>query len=283
VATTAITPDFSTEIRMKGSLGGAAAMVAISLVTFTTPAASQEAQSDEQAWSFNVGGGAMYRPDYEGSDDYEVRGLPVIGINYRDIFMLRGGALMLDMVQLSGTGVAENFSFGPLVKFDQGREADDNPILRNLGDIDQGALAGVFVGYELGPVALELTVAQDATSRYEGLIAEIQAGYGFMLTQRLRGQIQVSSTWTNDDYTQAYFGITRDQARASGLREFTAEAGVKDAGASLSLNYLLTEHWRVTGRLAYRRLLGDAADSPLVEDEGSASQASAALLVSYQF
>lgn len=268
---------------MNGSIGGAAAMLAITLVTFTTPAASQDARGDDDAWSFNVGGGAIYRPDYEGSDDYEVRGLPVLGVNYRDIVMLRGGSLMIDVVQLSGTSLAENLSFGPLVKFDQGREADDNAILRNLGDIDQGALAGVFVGYQLGPVDLELTVAQDATSRHEGLIAEIQAGYGFMLTQRLRAQIQVSGTWTNDDYTQAYFGITRDQARASGLREFTAEAGVKDAGAALSVNYLLTEHWRVTGRLAYRQLLGDAADSPLVEDEGAANQASAALFVSYQF
>jgi outer membrane protein len=283
VAITAIGPDSSTEICMNGSVGGAAAMLAVSLVTFTTSAASQETQRDDEAWSFNVGGGAMYRPDYEGSDDYEVRGLPVFGINYRDIVVLRGGALMMDVVQLSGTGLAENLSFGPLLKFDQGREADDNPILRNLTDIDQGALAGLFVGYELGPVELELTVAQDATSRHEGVIAEIQAGYGFMVTERLRAQIQLSSTWTNDDYTQAYFGITRDQARVSGLREFTAAAGVKDAGAALSLNYLLTEHWRVTGRLAYRRLLGDAADSPLVEDEGSANQASAAVLVSYQF
>lgn len=265
---------------MNGSIGGAAAILAVSLLTITTTAAARET---DDAWSFNLGAGAMYRPDYEGSDDYEVRGLPILGINYRDIVVLQGPSLRLDVIQLSGIGLAENLSFGPLVKFDSGREADDNPILRNLGDIDKGALAGVFVGYELGPVELELTVAQDATSRYEGLIAEIQAGYGFMVTERLRAQLEVSSTWSNDDYTQAYFGITREQARASGLRQFTAAAGVKDAGASVSLHYLLSQQWRVSGRFAYRKLLGDAADSPLVEDQGSANQASAAVFVSYQF
>jgi outer membrane scaffolding protein for murein synthesis (MipA/OmpV family) len=268
---------------MTGSVSGAAAILAVSLLTFTTTAASQDQQGEEDSWSFNIGAGAMYRPDYEGSDDYEVKGLPVLGINYRDIVVLRGPSLMIDVIELSGTGLAQNLSFGPLVKFDPGRESDDNPILRNLDDIDDGALAGVFVGYELGPVELELSVAQDATSRHEGLIAEIQAGYGFMLAQRLRAQIEVSSTWSNDDYTQAYFGITRDQARASGLRQFTAESGVKDAGASVSLHYLLSESWRVSGRVAYRRLLGDAADSPLVEDEGSENQASAAMMVGYQF
>lgn len=268
---------------MNGSIGGAAAVVAVSLLTCTTTARAQETQREEESWSFNLGAGAMYRPDYEGSDDYEVRGLPILGVNYRDIVVLRGPSLMVDVIQLSGTGLADNLSFGPIVKFDPGREADDNPILRNLGDIDKGALAGVFLGYELGPVEFELTVARDATSRHEGLIAEIQAGYGFMLAQRLHAQLEISSTWSNEDYTQAYFGITREQALASGLREFTAKAGVKDAGASVSLHYLMSEHWRISGRLAYRRLLGDAADSPLVEDQGSPNQASAALFVSYQF
>jgi outer membrane protein len=267
---------------MNDSVGGAAAILAVSLFSFTTTAAAQERQDDE-AWSVNVGAGAMYRPDYEGSDDYEVRGLPILGINYRDIIVLRGPSLMLDVIEMTGTGLAENLSFGPVVKFDPGREADDNPILRNLGDIDQGALAGAFVGYEMGPVELELSVTQDATSRYEGWLAEIKAGYGFMLTQRLRAQLEISSTWADDKYTQAYFGITQAQARASGLRQFTAEAGVKDAGAAASLFYVLSEHWRLGGRFGYRRLLGDAADSPLVKDQGSDNQASAAVFVSYQF
>lgn len=142
---------------MNGSIGGAAAVLGVSLLTFTTTAASQEQQDD--AWSFNLGAGAMYRPDYDGSDDYEVRGLPILGVNYRDIVVLRGPSLMIDVIQMTGTGLADNLSFGPLVKFDPGREADDNPVLRNLDDIDDGALAGAFVGYELGPVELQLTVA----------------------------------------------------------------------------------------------------------------------------
>ena len=177
---------------MNGSVSGAAAMFAVPLLAFTMTAASQsrqERQDEDEIWSVSLGAGAIYHPDYEGSDDYEVDGLPVLGISYRDIVMLRGPSLMIDVFELSDTALAESLSFGPLVKFDPGREADDNPVLRNLGDIDEGALAGAFVNYEFGPVGLELTVAQDATRRHEGLIAEIEAGYGFMLAQRLRAQI----------------------------------------------------------------------------------------------
>jgi len=269
---------------MNGSVSGAAAILAFSLITIATTAAAQsQSQEHDQIWSVSLGAGAMYRPDYEGSDDYETKGLPMFAISYRDIVVLRGPSLTVDLFQLSDSELAEHLSFGPVAKFDSGREVDDNPILRNLGDIDKGALAGAFISYELGSVGLQLTVVQDVTSRHEGLIAEIEAGYGFMLASRVRAQFDISTTWSNDDYTQAYFGITPDQARASGLRQFTAQGGMKDVGASASLHYLMTQHWRVTGRLSYRRLLGDAADSPLVLDEGSENQASAALLVSYQF
>src|SRR3546814_14450786 len=39
-----------------------------------------------------------------------------------------------------------------------------------------------------------------------------------------------------------------------------------------SLANSLTDHWGLTGLVGYKRLLGDAADSPLVEAPGSANQ-----------
>jgi outer membrane scaffolding protein for murein synthesis (MipA/OmpV family) len=132
-------------------------------------------------------------------------------------------------------------------------------------------------------VSFGLTAAQDLGTRHEGTSAEFKIEYGAALAPRLQGQIGASVSWADDDYTQSYFGISTAESQASGLREFTAESGLKDAGVSASLHYLINEHWRVTGRLAYRRLLGDAADSPLVEDEGSQNQASGAVIVSYSF
>ena len=156
-------------------------------------------------------------------------------------------------------------------------------MLRHLTEIDQGAEGGLFAEYEWGPVSFGLTAAQDLGTRHEGTSAEFKIEYGAALASRLHGQIGASVSWADDDYTQSYFGISTAESQASGLREFTAESGLKDAGVSASLHYLVNEHWRVTGRLAYRRLLGDAADSPLVEDEGSQNQASGAVIVRYSF
>src|SRR5687768_11838037 len=109
---------------MKRFNGSTATILAVSLVTFATTAHSQA--RDEQAedvWSVSLGAGAIYRPDYEGSDDYEANGLPVLGISYRDFIVLRGPSLMIDVFELSDTALADHLSFGPLVKFDMGREA----------------------------------------------------------------------------------------------------------------------------------------------------------------
>jgi outer membrane scaffolding protein for murein synthesis (MipA/OmpV family) len=120
-------------------------------------------------------------------------------------------------------------------------------------------------------------------TRHEGTLAQFEIGYQRALISRLHGQIEASVVWADDDYTQSYFGVAAAQAQASGLRQFTAEGGVKDVGVAASLHYLINEHWSITGRLAYRRMLGDAADSPLVEDFGSQNQASGAVIASYSF
>ena len=52
----------------------------------------------------------MYRPDYEGSDDYEVPGLPILGVNYRDIVILRGPSLMLDVIEMTAGAEAAKFA-----------------------------------------------------------------------------------------------------------------------------------------------------------------------------
>ena len=54
---------------MNGLMSGVAALLGVSLFSFTTTTAAQEQQGDD-AWSFSLGAGAMYRPDYDGSDDH---------------------------------------------------------------------------------------------------------------------------------------------------------------------------------------------------------------------
>jgi outer membrane scaffolding protein for murein synthesis (MipA/OmpV family) len=68
---------------------------------------------------------------------------------------------------------------------------------------------------------------------------------------------------------QTYFAVTPDQALASvaGLGVYDAEAGFKDVFVGGTAKIALSELWTLRFSARYARLIGDAADSPLVESE----------------
>ena len=68
---------------------------------------------------------------------------------------------------------------------------------------------------------------------------------------------------------RAWFGVTPDQARASGLAEYSPGAGFSSAGAIASLNYVLSTRWTLHARLAENFLTSKASDSPIVERNAS--------------
>jgi MipA family protein len=62
---------------------------------------------------------------------------------------------------------------------------------------------------------------------------------------------------------QSYFGITPAQSAASGMRSFSASAGLKDLHAGAGVTRALDEQWMLFGGAGVSRLTGDAASSPL--------------------
>lgn len=235
---------------------------------------------DDDDWQIAVGAGAIYKPDYQGSDDYELRAAPYLSINWRDIVFLRGSALGVNALRLDN-----GFRAGALLRYQflLDRDEDDNEALRGLGDIDGAVEAGVFAAYETGPWSLELALFQDVSDTYDGTMAELDIGYGVAFGDGFRFEVEASTTWADDDYLQTYFGISPEQSLASGRAEYVAEGGFKEVGLSFGLSYRLSEHWLLSSRLSYERLLGDAADSPIVADDGSPNQLSAGAFLGYRF
>lgn len=64
-----------------------------------------------------------------------------------------------------------------------------------------------------------------------------------------------------------YFGVTPAQSALSGLPVYDIGAGFKRVDATASVTYALTEHGLVRGQGGLGYLVGDAADSPIVQDK----------------
>jgi outer membrane scaffolding protein for murein synthesis (MipA/OmpV family) len=69
----------------------------------------------------------------------------------------------------------------------------------------------------------------------------------------------------------------------STLSDYDADAGIKDVGINLVANYTPWESWGFMGLVSYKKLLNDAKDSPIVDDEGNDNQFIAGVMLTYRW
>jgi outer membrane scaffolding protein for murein synthesis (MipA/OmpV family) len=244
-----------------------------------TRARAQDGGAD---WQVMLGGGAIYAPDYEGSDNYEIQPFPFVSVAYRDLAYIRGPEVGFNLLRLR-PGDDLRINFGPLARYRRDRPEDRNDDLTGLGDVDLAVEVGGALSVEYRQAWLRLSLAQDVAGGHGGLVGEGEAGIRFDLSDRLNASVSARASWADRDYMDAYFSVTPIQSTASGLPLYRAGSGIKDAGAGLSLSYRLGAHWMITATGGYSRLLGDAADAPLVTRRGSPDQWQGGLFLAYRF
>lgn len=248
----------------------------------TSGIAAQAADEPDTAskpgkWTVVIGGGGAYAPDYEGSDNYEFQPFPFASIVYDDFIFIEGTSLGANLLNYEG------LTAGPIARYGSGRDEDDNDALDGLGDVDAAIELGGFAKYEIGIWSASMTVTQDVAGGHDGMVAELATGVAVPLAGNLRSSIEASTSWADSNYMETFFGISRSQSAKSGHDQFEADAGFKDVGIMLGLDYMVTEAIGVSGRVQYKRLVGDAADSPIVKDEGSADQFFTGMFLTYRW
>ncbi|MDQ8754956.1 MipA/OmpV family protein [Sphingosinicella sp. LHD-64] len=252
------------------------------LLVLPLAAMSTKARAQEADWQVSIGGGGLYTPDYEGSDDYQLLPFPFVSVGYRDLFYLRGPEAGFNLLRLRPSDDVR-INLGPVARFRRDRPEDRNDDLIGLGDVDVAIELGGALSIEYRDAWLRVSVAQDVAGGHEGLVGEGEAGIRFDLADRLNASVSARASWADRDYMGAYFSVTPTQSAASGLPVYQAGSGIKDAGAGLSLSYQLGRHWTISAIGGYTRLLGDAADAPLVTLRGSRDQWQGGLFLAYRF
>lgn len=227
-------------------------------------------------FSIRLGAGFGITPDYVGSDDYRYRFVPLIDIRYKDKWALQGTKFHYHLFSRDG------LKAGPLLNYRFGRESERNRALDGLEDIKDTIDLGAFVEYRKASFVVSGDVRK-ALGAGQGLTAQVTAAQGIYHTDKFALGAGLRARWRSGRNTQTNFGITPDQSAESGHRIFDAGGGFSSFGLSVLGRYRLGEKWRLEGLLAFSRLVGDAADSPLVEDVGSASQALGGIGIRYIF
>lgn len=251
-----------------------------------SPQSAKAAMEEEPGWSGYLAAGAVAVPDYEGSKDYQAAPLIAARLGYDSYYLeLQGLELRANVSPLS------RWEFGPLVGLRSGRDDVENDRVDALHDIDDTVEMGAFVKVSLyqlvhptDELAFGLDVKTGVDDDGEGTTVSFGPTYSFSPLERLRLGLGLSATFADGDYFDTYFGIDGGDALRSGLSRYEAYgSGLKDIGISLKVNYQMTDHWGVMGFAGYTQLVGDAADSPIVDDEGSAGQGVIGAGISFRF
>lgn len=219
-----------------------------------------------------LGGGVMVQPEYEGSDKFTVMPVPLLSFSFNE-------SINVDPMGFEFTVFRrDNLSFRLAVQHEGGRDEDDSDYLEGMGNIDSAFKLGGTVNYNIGGWEVYGTVEKlfggsDGVQMIGGAVYTYET-FPFLLSAG------ASATWSNSDYMSTFFGVSADQAARSGYAQYDTSAGLKRVDAEVLMTYLATEHWVVRAQAGLGYLVGDAADSPIVQRK---LQPNAMLMLAYRF
>lgn len=229
-----------------------------------------------------LGAGIWSRPAYDGADTSHTVVIPVVRYYGQPWFarttfgMLEGGARM---ELLSG------FTLGAQLAYEGGRDSTESSFLsgHNLATLDPGFSVGVHAELEknIGPIPVIalLRYRQDSDSA-RGAQTDLRLTAGIYGGARLNAGVFVQTTRANTKSAQHYYGLTPQQAAASGLPAYAAQGGALFNAAGLLWSFEIDARWMLLGSLESRQVRGDALNSPLAQVDTSRY---ASLGLAYQF
>ncbi len=217
-------------------------------------------QADD--FDFHVGGAVVYEPEFLGGSDYKIGFRPDAEVTYKNTVYLSarhglGINIFNDIGTRMGVGVAPNF----------GRDEGASDHLTGLGDVDFGFDMNAFVHGYIDPFIVGLDARREFADGDNGAVLTGFFGFREPVTEDLTWSGRTSLSWTNADWSQAYFGVDSAQSIASGLAVYTPGEGLRDASLSTSLTYALSPSLSLASTVGYTRLLGDVADSPVAQNQ----------------
>ena len=219
-----------------------------------------------RADEFSVGGMAISRPNYEGANGKDVDILPLLDISI-------GKSFFLNNERGLGAYFLKNraFELGGSFGYYESRDEEDDEKLTGLDSVDDGIDGRIFAKIHLRNYSLFAQIRSDLSNSHDGTLYIFGADYIHNPSRHTNWRFKSSLTFADDNYMRSYFGVKEAEAVTSGLNRFKAGSGFKDFTLDWIYNVGISRQWGLRGVVEYKFLMGDAAESPLVESKGQAS------------
>lgn len=249
------------------------APLALLLVLAAAPA---RAGGNDPVWEGALGLTGSNAPEYQGAADRVTKVVPGFFLRYGRLSVTNASGFVTrraDDVE-RGLGIdlspSDRFRLKLALRFDAGRDENDSPALAGLGDIKMTVRARVNGVWKLDDRwKLGASWSVDAFGRGGGNLGDVSIQHEQRLSPDTTLAVGAALTIAGDRYLQTYFGISPEQAARTAYPLYTPPFGLRDVELSASLRHEFGPHWVALASTSLTRLVGPAADSPLVKRAGS--------------
>jgi outer membrane protein len=231
-------------------------------------------------WIVTVTANGKIGPEYPGSDELGFVAFP--SLSFRRVgepkrFSTPDDGLSIALYDTSA------IRFGLAGRFRGGRYLETDRRLFGFEDVNWAIEPGIFLEWwpiEMVRLRGELLHGINGHHGVVGNLAlDVVSRHG-----RLTASVGPRLNLGDQDFMRTYFGVRPFEAALNGLVPvYQPSGGVVSVGVSTAVSYDWSEQWSSTVSLSYARLVGDAADSPIVQRFGSENQFTIGASVSYSF
>ncbi len=226
----------------------------------------------------SLGAGPVFKPDYFGSDNYEVNVDPQVYIKINNFTFLDDDGAEFALLGFSG------FRFGPSIRLVGDRDESENPALQGLGDVGATFELGGFAATTfVDRYSVKFKVRKGISTGHRGLIVDAFGTALLFRYGRFSSSISAQASWIGNDYADVYFSITPEQSANSGLEQFDARSGFRNIGGSLNGYVNLGSRWSLNPYVSYDLVIGNIQDTPIIRDFGNRDQVRAGFHLIRQF
>jgi len=229
--------------------------------------------------STTVGVGGGLAPDYEGSDEFDAFPIPQVRYNFPNAcnINLLGPTLKVNVIP------SRAFGFGPMLRYRPERDSVEDKVVAKFEKVDAAIEAGAYGDIIINNFILYTAFNKDISESHEGYLIDAAAGYRVGIESNVQLVMHAFGTYASEKYMETYFGVNRENSERSGLPIYAAESGLKDIGLMGALQYKINTNLCLVGIMKYSRLLGDAENSPIVEQRGDPNNFMDGIIINYNF
>jgi outer membrane protein len=213
-------------------------------------------------------------PEYAGASEQRLSRFLVFDYQNKNGFFvstLRGIGYAAINKQLSWSG-ALTYRGGRTESSNSGSINDGSDALRGMGDVPGSLTLDLNAEVDLNDqLSATLETEFALTNQNTGNFYSLGLAYSLLDSSKDQLDLSLIAGYGDANYSQTNFGVTARQSRRSGYAIYAGKAGFEHLAATLEWEHTMNGRWSALSSLELKKLLSNAANSPVTHRKGSAT------------